>query len=45
MCDDIIFEYLHLASMTGMDDITCGDVTYDDLNRDVFENVVLGLLI
>ena len=27
MCDD-----LHLASMAGMDDITCDDLTYDDLN-------------
>ena len=45
MCDNIICEYLFLASMAVMDGIACGDLTYDDLNRDVFENVVLGLLI
>ena len=45
MCDDIIFEDLHLAGMAGMDDITCDDLTFDDLNPDVCENVVLGLLI
>ena len=45
MCDDVTCEDLHPASMPGMDDITCGDLTYDDQNRDVFENVVLGLLI
>ena len=32
MCDDITCEYLHLASMAGMDDITYDDLTYDDLN-------------
>ena len=32
MCDDIISEYLDLASMAGMDDITCGDLINDDLN-------------
>ena len=45
MCDDVTCEELQLASMAGMDDITCCDLTYDDLNRDIFENVVLGLLI
>ena len=44
MCDDIIFEELHLASMARMDDTTCDDLTYDDLNLGVFENVVLGLM-
>ena len=32
MCDDIICEYLHLASVSGMDDIPCDDLTYDDQN-------------
>ena len=32
MCDDIICEDLHLASVAGMVDITCDDLTYDDLN-------------
>ena len=45
MCDDITCEYLHLASLAGTDDITCDYLTYDDLNPDVCENVVLGLLI
>ena len=45
MCDDIIYEELHLASMAGMDDITCDHLTYDDLNQDLWENVVLGLMI
>ena len=45
MCDDIIFEYLHLASMARMDDITCDDLTNDDLNPGVFENVVLESII
>ena len=31
MCDDITCEYLHLATVAGMDDITCADLTYDDL--------------
>ena len=35
MCDDIIFEDLHLTSICGMHDITCVDLTYDDLNPDV----------
>ena len=25
---------LHLASVAGMDDITCDDLTYDDLNSE-----------
>ena len=29
MCEDV-----HLASLAGMDDITCDDQTYDDLNPD-----------
>ena len=32
MCDDITGEYLNLESVAGMDDITCDDLTYDDLN-------------
>ena len=40
MCED-----LHLTSMARMDNLTCDDLTFDDLNQDVWENVVLGLLI
>ena len=40
MCDDITCEDLHLASMAGMDDIT-----FDELNPDMCEKVVLGLMI
>ena len=43
--DDITCEDLQLSSMDRMDDITFGDRTYEDLNPDVCENVVLGLLI
>ena len=32
MCDEITCEDLHLASVAGMDDIPCDDLTYDDLN-------------
>ena len=32
ICDDIICEQLHLASVAGMDDILCDNLTYDDLN-------------
>ena len=32
MCDDIIFEDQHPASVPQMDDITNDDLTYDDLN-------------
>ena len=45
MCDDVTCDDLHLASVAGVDDITCDDLTHDDLNQDVFENVVLGLMI
>ena len=40
MCADITCDDLHLASVAGMDDITCGDLTYDDLNQ---ECVIMGL--
>ena len=30
--DDITCEGLHIASVAGMDDIICDDLTYDDLN-------------
>ena len=45
MFDDVACEELHLASVSRMDDITCDDLTYDDLNPYVCENVVLGLMI
>ena len=45
MCNDIICEDLHLASMAGMDNITCDDLTFYDLNPDVCENVLLGLML
>ena len=45
MCDDVTCEYLYLACMAGMDDITCDDLTYDDLNTGVCENMVLSLMI
>ena len=45
MRDDLTSEALHLASVARMDDIICDDLTYDDLNPDVCENVVLGLMI
>ena len=32
MCDDITCEYLHLASVAGMDDIPRDNLTNDDLN-------------
>ena len=32
MRDDIICEDLHLPSVAGMDDMTCDDLTYNDLN-------------
>ena len=32
MCDDIIYEDLHLSSMAGMEYITFDDLTYDYLN-------------
>ena len=45
MCDDITCEHLCLASVVGMDDITCDDLTYEDLNQDVCQKKVLGLRI
>ena len=36
MCDDITYEELLLASVARVDDITCGDRNYDDLNPDVY---------
>ena len=45
MYDDITFEELHIASTAGTDDMICDYITYDDLNPDVCENVVLGLMI
>ena len=45
MCDDVICEYLNLARMAGMDDITSDDLIYDELNPDVGENVALGLML
>ena len=45
MCDKITYADIHLASMAGMDDITCDDLTFYKLNPDVRENVVLGLMI
>ena len=45
MCDGLTCEDLHLASMAGIDDITCDGLIYDDLNPGVCENVVLGLMI
>ena len=32
MSDNMTYEDLHLASVAGMDGITCDDLTYDDLN-------------
>ena len=32
MCNAITCEDLYLASVAGMDDITCYELTYDDLN-------------
>ena len=33
-CDDIIRKDLHLPSVAGMADITCDDLTYDDLTQE-----------
>ena len=44
MCDEIICEDLHLASVAGMDNITSGDQTYEDLNPES-EIIGLGLMI
>ena len=32
MCEDITCEDQHLASMAGINDKTCDDLTYDDLS-------------
>ena len=32
ICDDIMCEDLHLVSVAGMDDVSCDNLTYDDLN-------------
>ena len=40
MCDDIVCDDLQLASVAGMDEITCDDLTYDDPNP---ENEIMGL--
>ena len=45
MCDDITCEDLYLTSMAGMDDITRDDLKYDDLNKNMCENVVLGSMV
>ena len=45
MCDNVACEDLHLANVVGMDDIIYDNLTYDDLNPVVCENVVLGLMI
>ena len=45
MCNDITCEGLQLASVAGMDDITCDNLTYDDPNPDVCKILVLGLMI
>ena len=42
MCDYLTWQDLHLPSVARIDDIICDDLTYDDLNQNVFENVVLG---
>ena len=44
MCDDITCDDLHVASVAGMDDITCEDQTYDDQNQEC-EIMGLGLTI
>ena len=40
MCDDITWEDLHLPSVARMDNITCDDQTYDDINP---ESEIIGL--
>ena len=44
MCDDIMQNDLHLASVVGMDDITCDDLTHDELNPES-DITRLGLMI
>ena len=34
LCDDITCEDQQHASVAGMDDITCNDLTYDNLNQE-----------
>ena len=45
MCNGITCEYLHLTSGARLVDIKCDDLAQDDLNPDVCESVVLGLII
>ena len=40
MCDHIMCDDQHLASVAGMDDIVCDDLIYDDLNP---ECEIMGL--
>ena len=44
MYDDITCDDLHLASVAGMDDKTCDELKYDDLNLEC-EIMELGLMI
>ena len=44
MCDHTTCDDLHLTSVAGMDDITCNDLTYDDLIPEC-EIMALGLMI
>ena len=44
MCYYITCDDQHIASMAGMDDIPCDDLTYDDLNPKC-EIMGLGLII
>ena len=44
MGDDLTCEHLHLASVAGIDYITCDDQKYDDLIPDC-EIIGLGLMI
>ena len=34
MCDDITCYDRHLVSVDGIDDLTCDDLIYDDLNQE-----------
>ena len=42
--DDIMYDDIQLASMAGMDDITCDDLTYVVLNPEC-EIMGLGLML
>ena len=44
MCDDITCDALHFARVAGMDDISCDDLSYEDLNLEC-EIMGLGLMI